>query len=264
MDDYFGQHGYAIRFDWGLAGARRCAADVNIIVDVLSFSTAVTVAADRGMAVYPFRWRDHRAVDFAADHGAVLAQSRSAAAAAPTAGGISLSPAGLAVCDPVARVVLPSPNGSTIAAALSAHGAVVAAGCLRNASAVGRWAAGHVEAGSTVAVIAAGERWRGDGLLRPAVEDQLGAGAIVAAMDSGVCSPEAQVAAGCFTASAGHLPGLLADSVSGRELADLGCASDVAVAADLDSCSSVPRLVDGAFRTGRLSGGRDHRRGFRG
>ena len=92
------------------------------------------------------------------------------------------------------RLVLPSPNGSAIAAA--APGVTVAAS-LRNASAVAEWLSerfrGDVE---PVSVIAAGERWP-DGSLRPALEDLLGAGAVLSALvaRTGVSeSPEAAAA----------------------------------------------------------------------
>ena len=44
--------------------------DVAIVavVDVLSFTTALTVAIDNGIEVFPFRWRDERAEEFAARH----------------------------------------------------------------------------------------------------------------------------------------------------------------------------------------------------
>jgi phosphosulfolactate phosphohydrolase-like enzyme len=46
MSDWFAQEPHGVRFDWGPAGARRLApaSACLVIVDVLSFSTAVTVA----------------------------------------------------------------------------------------------------------------------------------------------------------------------------------------------------------------------------
>lgn len=68
----------AVRFDWGLAGARAIAegAAAAVIVDVLSFTTAVSVAVDSGVAVYPYRFRDTSAAAFAASRGALLAVGR--------------------------------------------------------------------------------------------------------------------------------------------------------------------------------------------
>lgn len=90
-----------------------------------------------------------------------------------------------------ARLVLPSPNGSAIASATA--GTVVAA-CLRNATAVARWLGFRLaDSGTAVTVIAAGERWP-DGSLRPALEDLLGAGALLSALCAGTgisASPEA-------------------------------------------------------------------------
>ena len=130
-----------------------------VVVDVLSFSTWVTIAVERGMQVFPFAWKDERAASYAARLGAVLAVGRLRATHEGAVPAPSLSPAGLMVCEPVPRLVLPSPNGSTISAALQATGATVLAGCLRNASAVGHHLARHVDDGRSVSVIAAGERW---------------------------------------------------------------------------------------------------------
>ena len=255
MADVFGQGEFAVRFDWGPTGARATRAEVSVVVDVLSFSTAVTVAVERGMRVFPYRWNSASAGDFAARHNAVLAVGRLEATQPGALPAPSLSPAGLLQCPVAPRLVLPSPNGSTIAAALDEGGATVAAGCLRNAGAVAAWLAPAVAAGRSVAVVAAGERWSHDDSLRPALEDHLGAGAIlstlVAALGSGdILSPEAVAAAELFEAGRHDLAERLHDCVGGRELAGKGFGADVDVAADLDVSTVVPVLVDGAFQGG--------------
>ena len=49
----YAQNGFKVGFDWGPVGAEVVAGDIVAVVDVLSFTTAVTVAADLGIAVYP-------------------------------------------------------------------------------------------------------------------------------------------------------------------------------------------------------------------
>lgn len=210
---------------WGLTGCTAMAADAAVIVDVFSFSTSVYIACERGMAVYPFRWRDARATHFAEKMAAVLAVGRLESATLGAANLPSLSPSGLLGCTPVARLVLPSPNGSTIAAA-AATGAIVATGCLRNASATAAWIVPRLHGGETVAVIAAGERWSADDSLRPALEDQLGAGAILSALVSrgyaDAMSPEARTGADMFEVCRDAVGERLRSCVGGRELAQRG------------------------------------------
>jgi dihydrofolate reductase len=69
------QIGYRLRMEWGLIGAAAISAgcDIAVVVDVLSFTTALSVAANRGIIVFPYPWRDERAESFAADHDATLA-----------------------------------------------------------------------------------------------------------------------------------------------------------------------------------------------
>lgn len=76
MADLFGQGSHAVRLDWGPTGARACAVDVSVVVDVLSFSTSVCVAVERGMRVYPYVWDDDRAKEYALGRDAVLAVGR--------------------------------------------------------------------------------------------------------------------------------------------------------------------------------------------
>src|SRR5689334_9619168 len=53
--DVFAQSPYRCRLDWGRHGARAAAErqDILVIVDTLSFSTAVVTAVQRGGLVYP-------------------------------------------------------------------------------------------------------------------------------------------------------------------------------------------------------------------
>jgi 2-phosphosulfolactate phosphatase len=234
------QHGYRTRMDWGRAGVRLLAREVDlvIVVDILSFSTAVSVAVERDAAVIPYRVHGAATAAYARRMGATLA------AADRNGPGPTLSPASLAVLRQGERLVLPSPNGASCAALAAEAGASVVAGCLRNASAVARFAASR---GGTTAVIAAGELWP-DGGLRPAVEDLIGAGAVLAGMDADTMSPEARAAAAAFRAARDDLPGALAGSASGRELVERGFSDDVAIAARLDVTDLVPVLADGMFK----------------
>lgn len=251
MADLFGQGDFDVRLEWGPVGARATQADVSVIVDVLSFSTSVTVAVERGMRVFPYRWKGAQAEEFAAQRDAVLAVGRHEATKDGAVTAPSLSPTGLLACPVMSRLVLPSPNGSTIAAALVEGESTVAVGCLRNARAVATWLAPALESGRSIAVIAAGERWDYDDSLRPALEDHLGAGAILSALFAlghrvGF-SPEASAAVDLFDAAADRLTERLRGCVGGRELTSKGFGSDVDVAADLDSSPVVPVLSDGAF-----------------
>lgn len=249
MTGWLSQASGSVRFDWGAAGTRQLAAASAclVVTDVLSFSTAATIAAGAGTRVFPCAWRDRRAADLAIQMDAVLAAGRRAATARSP---WSLSPAALLRAPYTPRLILPSPNGSAIAAVAAGGHCAVVAGCLRNATAVAGWLAGQGFATEDrpLAVIAAGERWP-DGGLRPALEDLLGAGAIISALRSlgaGPLSAEAAAAAACFDGTA-DVEGAVASSVSGRELIADGFADDVAIAAELDSSAVVPVLTGGAF-----------------
>lgn len=68
------QHDFGARLEWGQTGVQILAgqADLVVIVDVLSFSTTVSVAVERGGAVIPYRFRDGTAEQFARSVGATL------------------------------------------------------------------------------------------------------------------------------------------------------------------------------------------------
>jgi 2-phosphosulfolactate phosphatase len=171
MTSYARQTRYQVRLDWGLSGLAAITQDdpTVIVVDVLSFSTAVSVALSKGAAVLPYPWTDDRAPEYARRHGAMLAAPRGTSA-------YSLSPASLRGLPLGSRIVLPSLNGATIC--FGSSGSRVLAGCLRNRTSVIELAQSCPR---PIAVIAAGERWP-DGSLRPSLEDLLGAGAIISAL----------------------------------------------------------------------------------
>ncbi|PBI93221.1 putative 2-phosphosulfolactate phosphatase [Rhodococcus erythropolis] len=246
---------YGLRFDWGLRGAEAIAAGVDtaVVIDVLSFTTTLSVAADAGIDVLPYSWNDESAVDYARDADAVLAVRRSVA----REGQISLSPKTIREAEVPSRLVLPSPNGSTIAFALASQVAECVGASVRNASAVADWIVHEHGPRSRVAIVASGEKWPG-GELRPAVEDLWGAGAVVAALTAagwdGHVSPEARMAADAWAAVSDSYEDHLRDCASGRELIVLGFPHDVAIASELDDSDTVPVLEDRVFRgqrTGR-------------
>lgn len=248
MDRGHRQADARLRFDWGPYGAGAIAgdADVAIVVDVLSFTTSLSVALDAGTTVLPYRWRDETAAGYAREHDAVLAVERRQA----RVGEISLSPYTIRAASPVERLVLPSPNGSTLAHQLSSTGAAVFGASIRNARSVAGWIAAHYDVRrTTIAVAAAGEHWP-DGSLRPAVEDLWGAGAVIAGfVDAGWTdtAPEALAARAAYAAAAGDIRAALRACASGRELIAAGFAQDVDIAAEAHSSGAVPTLVGGEF-----------------
>ena len=242
------QSTYRLRMEWGPTGAAAVPADYAVVVDVLSFTTTLSVAIERGIEVFPFRWRDSRAAEHAMRHGATLAVGRFEALSRGDARHVSLSPASLSEVEGIERLVLPSPNGSTIAFALADSGAQVLGACLRNAGAVARWLAPKVAAGASVVVVPAGERWYDD-TLRPAVEDLWGAGAVLAGLvgeSREEASPEAQMAVAAWQAAT--LPTDLLRCAGGIELTEVGFVADVEIAAQHDVSEVVPVLVGESFR----------------
>jgi len=243
--DWFTQAEAGVRFEWGLSGAKMLAQTGGclLVLDVLTFTTAVAVAVGKGTAVFPFAWNDTRATQFAARRDAELAVDRRATSPERP---WSLSPAAIFRAPPARRLVLPSPNGSTIAAASS--GTVVAAS-LRNAAAVARWAiaGGFGTPQRPAVVVAAGEQWP-DGSLRPALEDLLGAGAVIQTLrEAGCpCSAEALAAASTFVATP-DVDAAVRSCSSGRQLSSAGFLEDVIIAAGLDVDRVVPVLQEGAF-----------------
>jgi 2-phosphosulfolactate phosphatase len=236
---YYDQSAYDIRCEWGLHAIEHLgpSADVIVLIDVLSFSTCVDIATSRGASILPYRFKDSTAQSFADQNNAILAGPRGGSAP------YSLSPASLQSIEPNTRLVLPSPNGSALPLAAAEHGRPVIAACLRNATAVGRHAR---TLGRSILLVPAGERWPDDSV-RPAVEDLIGAGAVIDAI-SGSRSPEARIAHAAFIKARTRLAESLLHCASGRELTEKGYAQDVHLAAAHDTSTAVPLFDDLAYR----------------
>lgn len=135
----------------------------------------------------------------------------------------------------------------TFADSLVLPAGIVVAGSLRNSAALAQWAlTRQADKGDrfTIAIVAVGETWEG-GALRFALEDLLGAGAIIdalAAVGIDYCSPEAAAAAAAFTGlrnATGHLIGA---STSGRAAAGGGDRSAIDNAIAVNASADVPVL----------------------
>ena len=219
---YFNQADFEIRCEWGRQGIIKLApvSDVVVIVDVLSFSTCIDIINSRGAIAFPYQWRDESARAFADSMGAELAAKRGNS-------GYSLSPVSVISIAKNTKLVLPSPNGSSLS--LATNNVPTLAGCLRNCEAV---ALAAMHYGKKIAVIPAGERWQ-HGTLRPSLEDLLGAGAIVSHL-RGNLSPEAQLAVAAYQGIEQNLADSIKHCGSGKELIERGFERDVQLAAQLN------------------------------
>jgi 2-phosphosulfolactate phosphatase len=234
--------------DWGAQGARQAAerGDIVVVVDTLSFSTAVITAVQRGAVVYPCP-EDGNACKLARQVGAEVAVPRHRV---PVEGKYSLSPETYRAIESGTRIVLPSLNGGgCIQAAEQAPYLFI--GALVNATAVAeRLSLQMSESGLSTTIVACGEiesNSAGESFLRMAVEDYLGAGAILAALDLGLTT-EAHVCREAFRGSRHDLGAIMRGCRSGLDLREQGYGEDVDWAARLDSCPSVPMLTAGLLR----------------
>lgn len=234
--EFLAQTPYRCRFDWGLDGARRAEerGDVLVVVDTLRFSTATAAAVEAGVSVYPCS-PDEDVEAYARMLGGndpFRSDDRWAA----------LSPLAYRGARRGDLAVVPSPNGAMCTLIGSAAPALFA-GALVNARATAE-AVMSVLGERSVTVIACGERMHetaGEENLRFAIEDLLGAGAIIVALEVSK-SPEAVVAQAAFEGIQESLAAALWESVSGRELLSKGHGDDVKLAAALDQVHSAAQL----------------------
>ena len=244
---YESQAPYTCKLDWGKQGSARAASrgDIVVLVDTLSFSTTTIYAVSRGARIYPCAKFDN-ALNLAEAVGAKVAVRRHEV---PARGRYSLSPSTFDGIAGGEGVVLPSRNGGTCCKCIEGAQYVIA-GALVNASAVAAVVSRLIATSHRdVTVIACGEREKGPESradLRVAIEDYLGAGAIIAGIERNK-SPEARVCEAAYLGSADKLTELLWDSISGRELRAKGFGDDVIFAARKDEIPVVPVLRAGAF-----------------
>lgn len=235
---FYDQREFDIRCEWGGVGVSQLAPDSDaiVIVDVLSFSTCVDIVVANGVTVYPYQWKDESAKDYAHSLDAILANPRNKFDT-----GYSLSPISLQSILAGSRLVLPSPNGSFLS--LATGQTPTFAACLRNAEAV---AHKIQQLGKRISIIPAGEKWP-DGSLRPAIEDLIGAGAVIYSLP-GEKSPESKLAEAAFLSVREDLSSCLKRCSSGKELIGKGFPDDVDIAAMLNQSKCVPVLQNGAYR----------------
>ncbi len=244
--DWFGQQPWRCRLEWGHRGAAAATArsDVLVVVDTLSFSTAVATALHCGVTIYPCLPKEKERL--AKEVGAETAVRRQDV---PDKGRFSLSPATFLSSEPGAKVVLDSPNGAACCVVAQAAPCVVV-GSFVNAQSVAGFASSRLRAvDQAVTVLACCERWNtpveGE-VIRFAVEDWLGAGAILSHLSFDK-SPEAQVCEAAFRGVRDRLEEVLLNCGSGVELREKGYAADVQHAARINRYGVVPLLVEGRF-----------------
>jgi len=245
MENIFNQSPFQCRMDWGIRGVKEASlrGDIIVIVDVLSFSSAITNAVHQRAIIYPFP-RTGDINEFGKSVNAevcILERSRARELGLP-----SLSATSFNESHKGKKYVISSINGATCVKEASGNNYIFI-GCLLNASAVAI-VVNQIQQDKNlnITVIASGERWSGNKDeprdLRPSIEDYLGAGAILELLN-GTKSPEAKVCIGAYQNSKSELDELILDSSSGRELLNMGFSDDVKFCSQVDVFKEVPILI---------------------
>jgi 2-phosphosulfolactate phosphatase len=243
--------GPRVQLAWGRRGAQAAAdrKDILVVVDTLRFSTTAVTAVHHGAVIYPCSVDEARVTALAQRVDGEVALHQHAVSTPSSR--FSLSPRSYVGVEPGTRVVLPSPNGSTCCQ-YGPRTPWLFVGALVNAHAVAR-AVSHLLTIQqlNVTVLACGERWRlpaEEGVLRFALEDYLGAGAVLSALPFSQ-TVEAQACGATFRALHEHLEALLWECESGQELRTKGLGDDVRHAAQLNVYDTAPVLYGERLET---------------
>ena len=239
----FDQFPYACRVEWGKRGARGAAkrGDIIIVVDVLSFSTTVISALNKGAIIYPYP-PNLDGKKYAEKVGAeyILGRAEAAKIGKPT-----LSPVSFNKKHYNKKYVLSSLNGAVCTWVASKVPALLI-GSLLNASSVAAVADQlRRQTKANITVVPCGEQWTDvreyEYTLRPSIEDYLGAGAILSYLE-GTKSPEVEVCIGAFLHTKQKINELIWECGSGRELRERGFEADVKHCSQLNVFQTVPIL----------------------
>jgi 2-phosphosulfolactate phosphatase len=231
----YSQSPYVCRVEWGLRGAREAAerGDITVIVDVLSFSSTVVTAFH--FAPWIFLHRRPGTTS-----GTVCEKTKSRPRRGPKRGRRTGRP-----------LLIPRfPERSGVFRGRR-KGVRPVGRSLLNVSAVDDAAERiHARTGADITVVPCGEQWadarEGENRLRPGIEDDLGAGAILSRLRRSL-SPEARVFMGAFRSVRNSLAELIWDCAGGRELRLRGFAEDVRFCARMDAFGEVPLLQGDRF-----------------
>lgn len=237
MMRWFEQAQFEVRLEWGSAAINAMAGSVDcvIIIDVMSFSSCVSLAVEKGARIYPYPWKTDSAHAYARLRAAQVASVRSRF----TGEGYSLSPTSIQHINKGDALVLPSPNGSALSFQARDTNATVFSGCFRNLSATASLCRGF----NRILLVPCGERWP-DGSLRPCLEDYVAAGGIIAATGRKDCSPEAQAAVAAWQACQQRELEPLHRCASALELQQRGFSRDVELCLMTDAASLGCQLYD--------------------
>ena len=245
MENIFNQSPYQCRMDWGTRGVLEASkrGDIIILVDILSFSSAVTSAVHHGVIIYPFTGIGD-INEFGEKINAdvcLLDRMKARELNLP-----SLSITSFNESHKDKKYVVSSINGATCVS-VAGENDYIFLGCLLNSTAVAK-TANQVQEEKllNITVIASGERWSSLGNepkeLRPNIEDYLGAGAILELLN-GTKSPEAKVCISSYQNSKKEIVELIKDSSTGREVINMGFPEDVEFSSQVGLFNEVPILT---------------------